>query len=296
MGITFLQEPRLERPTLICGWPGIGNIGLIAADTLRKSLHAEELGEIENWDFFYPRKVKIQAGLLEDLEFPSNKFYFKKLRTGDLIFFIADEQPRGDRKAYQIGESVANVAIRFGCKRIFTSGAAVALIHHQMKPRVWAVPNKEYLVEEVRRYQNTILMSDIASRSGQGHISGLNGLLIGIARERDVEAICLMGEFPLYISHSTPYPKASQSVLEVLTKILGVTIDLSHLEQWSHDTDKKIEEIYQHLPDETKEQIEKFKDLKPKELQTLTDDEKERFFKDVEEFLKRGKEDGESHL
>ncbi len=79
MGIKLYKEPKLERPDLICGWPGIGGIGIMAVDYLRRSIAAEELGEIESWDFFEPRKVTIRDGLLKGLEFPTNKFYYQKL-------------------------------------------------------------------------------------------------------------------------------------------------------------------------------------------------------------------------
>ena len=74
MGIRLYTEPKLEKPDLIASWPGIGNIGVITVDTLRRQMQAEELGEIEPWDFFYPSKVIIKAGILEDLKFPGNKF------------------------------------------------------------------------------------------------------------------------------------------------------------------------------------------------------------------------------
>ena len=83
MGIRLYQELQLENPILVASWPGIGNIGIIAVDTLREILGAEEFGEIEPWDFFYPKRVLIRKGILEYLEFPSSKFYFK--RIGDKI-------------------------------------------------------------------------------------------------------------------------------------------------------------------------------------------------------------------
>ncbi len=46
MGIRLYQEPHLENPILVASWPGIGNIGIIAVDTLRGMLEAEEFGEI----------------------------------------------------------------------------------------------------------------------------------------------------------------------------------------------------------------------------------------------------------
>ncbi len=93
MGIKLYKEPELKNPIMFCGWPGIGNIGISAIDNLRAVLKAQEFGEIELWDFFDPRKVSIERGLLKDLEFPSSKFYFQRIRNQDLIFFIGEEQP-----------------------------------------------------------------------------------------------------------------------------------------------------------------------------------------------------------
>ena len=62
MAIKFYEGPKLENPDLICGWPGIRRIGIMAVDYLRHAIAAEELGEIEPWDFFEPRKVTIQDG------------------------------------------------------------------------------------------------------------------------------------------------------------------------------------------------------------------------------------------
>jgi proteasome assembly chaperone (PAC2) family protein len=67
MGNKLFREPELYEPIMLAGWPGIGNIGLIAVNVLKDILKAEELGEIESWDFFYPKKVLISNGLLRDL-------------------------------------------------------------------------------------------------------------------------------------------------------------------------------------------------------------------------------------
>ncbi len=56
-------------------------------------LEAEEFGEIEPWDFFYPKRAVIHKGVLEYLEFPDNKFYFKVIQGKELIFFVGEEQP-----------------------------------------------------------------------------------------------------------------------------------------------------------------------------------------------------------
>ncbi len=297
MGIQLYKEPVLRNPVLIAGWPGIGNIGIIAVDTLRQAVKAEELGEIEPWHFFYPKKVVIKNGELIDLEFPVNKFFFKQTGTTDLIFFIGEEQPSDFGRAYSEGEPayrmaglVLDVAQRFGCRRAYTSGAAVAPIHHSVRPRVWAVPNMEALVDEVRGYENTILMSDIEGGGGQGNITGLNGLLLGVARKRGMEAICVMGEIPVYLQGlSIPYPKASKSVLEVLTAVVG-GLETPDIDGFVERSQGEIEELYATFPAEVREQLDKLRYLtyaKPVEPGPITEEDKKKILEEVDKFFRR---------
>jgi len=298
MGIKFYQQPQLEHPILVASWPGIGNIGIIAVDTLRGVLGAEEFGEIEPWDFFYPRRVFIRKGILEHIEFPSSKFHFKRIDGKDMIFFIGEEQPTEQgtmyaegKKAYRMANLVLDVAEKFQCRRVYTSGAAVSLIHHTVKPRVWAVPNSKNLIPELREYGNTIVMSDIEGRGGHGNITGLNGLLLGVAKKRGFEAVCLMGEIPVYLQGlPLSYPKASRSVLEVLTQGLGIEANLDSLDELDQKVQQKIEEFYQQIPAEIRGQLDRLKQVsytKPPEPGPITEEEEKRIMEDVEQFFKK---------
>jgi len=268
MGIKLFTEPALERPDLLCGWPGIGNIGLLAVNTLKGDLEAEEFGEIEPWDFFYPTRVSIRNGLLRGLEFPTNKFYYKKLEKRDLIFFIGVEQPtegegrtyaRGG-KAYQMANLVLDVAEKFGCRRIYTSGACVAPIHHTIKPRVISVVSSESLIAEVERYPNTVFINERGVGEGGGVITGLNGLLLAVAKKRGLESVCLMGEIPEWLSSSPfPYPKASKSVLEVFADILGISIGSNILNAMVVQIEEIVEGLYNAFPAEIKERYDERK-------------------------------------
>lgn len=303
MGIRLYQEPRLENPVMVASWPGIGNIGIIAVDTLREMLGAEEFGEIEPWHFFYPKRVLIRKGVLECLEFPGSKFYFRAMERGDLILFVGEEQPaEGGRvyaegkKAYCMANLVLDVAEKFKCRRIYTSGAAVALTHHTMKPRVWAVPNSEGLIREIRGYENTVLMSDIEGRGGQGNITGLNGLLLGVAKRRGLEAICLMGEIPVYVQGlPLSYPKASKSVLEVLSRELEIEVNLDKLDELDEKIERGIEEFYRQIPLEVRGQLDRLRHVtytEPSEPGPITEEEEQRIMQEVEKFFKRRGEGG----
>lgn len=299
MVIRLYEEPELQRPVLIAGWPGIGNIGLIAVHTLKGLTMAKEFADIEPWDFFYPRKLLIKNGILEDMEFPASKFYFAKMKERDLLFFIGEEQPsegRGPyaegRKAYELSNLVLDVALRFGCQKVFTSGAAVAPVHHTMRPRVWAVPNARRLLSELRNYNNTILMSQVEGKGGQGNITGLNGLLLGVARKRGLDAISLMGEIPVYLQGlPLPYPKASKAVLEVLTSSLGIKIEMDEMDSVVAHSERDIEKLYETFPSEVKEQLDKLKHLpygRPSEPGPITEDDKKKILQDLDKFFKTG--------
>jgi proteasome assembly chaperone (PAC2) family protein len=298
MGLRLHEEQKLNKPVLIACWPGIGNIGIMAVDILRRAVGAEELGEIEPWDFFYPRKVLIRDGELKDLEFPANKFYFKRTEKSDLLFFIGEEQPTDGTgayaegtKAYRMANLVLDMALKFKCRKVYTSGAAVAPIHHTARSRVWVVPNSENLINEVKSYQNAVLMSDIEGRGGQGNITGLNGLLLGVAKKRGLEAVCVMGEIPIYIhGFPVPYPKGSKAVLEVLSTALGIEVPMDEINALVQQSESEIESVYERLPSDIKEQLDKLKYVtyaKPSEPEPITEEDKKRILQEIDKLFKK---------
>ena len=298
MAVKLYKRPKLDNPVMVASWPGIGSIGLIVVEMLRNMLDAEEIGEIEPWDFFYPRKLFIKDDELQGLEFPSSKFYVKRTEKKDLLIFVGEEQPSWSgrayaegTKAYQMANLVIDVAQDFGCTRLYTSGAAVAAVHHSMKPRVWAVPNNRHLLQDVRTFKNTVLMSGIEERSGQGNISGLNGLLLGAARKRGLDAICVMGEIPVYLQgFSILYPKASLSVLELLNDVLEIGIDMSEITALAQRSEEEIDRLYEKLPSEAKAQLDKLKDVMSTrviEAEQITEEDKQKILEDIDTFFKR---------
>jgi hypothetical protein len=294
MGVIFQSEPELEDPYLIAAWPGMGNVGVIAVDTLREVAGAQPFAEIEPWDLFYPHTISIKDGKLQDLTFPSSRFYFQRLGSKNVIFFIGEEQPQGEEKMYQMANLVLDVGQRFSCRRIYTGGAAVAPIHHTSKPKVWAVPNTEGLINEVKGYSHATLMSGIQGE-GKGNITGLNGLLLGVAKKRGIPGICLLGEVPIYLS-SFPlsYPKASKAVLETLSQSWGIDFNLESLDSFIQEVDRNIEELYQKVPPVVKDKIDQLKHvdyIRSGEPEPITEEDKERLMEDIEQFFNKGDKD-----
>lgn len=293
MGVKLYKEPQLKRPILLCGWSGIGKVGFVAINTLRRLVRAEPFGEIEPYGFFDPSQAVIVNGLIEDVRFPTTRFYGFHGRNRDVVFVVGEQQPADIEKTYEMAGLVLDLATKLGCRRIYTAGAGVTTIHHTAKPKVWAVPNSPNLIPEIREYGNTILMSEIGDREGEGAITGLNGLLLGVARSRDVEAICLMGEVPYYLQGAPwPYPKASISVLEVLGEILGTPLDLRELQETAEKVEANIDQVLEalaeaeELPEQVREEMEHLRHPQPTDLGPITEAEQKDILEHVDELFK----------
>ncbi len=278
---------------MLCGWAGIGNVGLTAVSTLRRLVRAQPFGEVEPFEYFEPTRIIVKNGLIKEMRFPTTRFYSHRLANRELLLLVGEQQPTDEHKAYDMASDVLDVAEQLGCRRIYTSAASVTTIHHTARPRVWAVPNTPTLIPEVRKYGNTILMSEVGDTNGDGLISGLNGILLGVAKNRGIEAVCLMGEVPYYLQAAPwPYPKASISVLEVLGSILGIRLDLRELHEMAAKVEVNIEQILdalataEELPEQVRTEMEKLREGKRPDIGPITEHEKREILEHIDELFK----------
>ncbi len=232
--ISLHRRPRPKSCSMFVSWPGIGDVSLIVAKYLKEKLNAVEIGEIEPGNFFEPVGVTVEDNVVESPRFPESKFYYwQDKETGKgLVLFIGEEQPSS--KGYELVNCILDVAQKLKVERIYSCAAAVTRIHHSEEPKVWAVATKRGLIGELSKC-NVILRGNL-------RIAGLNGLVLGIAKERDIEGICLLGEVPTY-GTQIANPKASLAVLEVLTRMLGIDIDLTELSNLAKQTGEEMEFI-----------------------------------------------------
>jgi len=232
--VKLYARPKLNSPNMLAAWPGISNVSMIVANYLEKKLAFKKLGEIEATQFFDPIGVTVRDNVVEEPQFPQSKFYYWRNENGrsDIILFLGDDQPAS--KGYALANCVLDVGMRFQAKRIYTCAAAVTRIHHTEQPKVWGVATVPQMTDELK--ERDLL------RRGNLRISGMNGLLLGVAKEREVEGICLLGEVP---SHATRMqnPMAALAILGILPKMLDIEIDTFELELLASETKDKMKEM-----------------------------------------------------
>ena len=232
--VKLSARPKLSSPVMLAAWPGIANVSIIVANYLKRKLDFKELGEITASYFFDPIGVAVKDSIIEEPQFPQSKFYYRKNKGGgkDTVLFVGEDQPVS--RNYELANCVLDVAQRFQVKRIYTCAAALTRIHHTEQPRVWGVATNHLVAQDLTKYD--------LIRRGNLQIAGLNGVLLGVAKKRDIEGICLLGEVPTYATQ-IPNPMAALAIIEVLTKMLDVEIDISELAQLASEAGEKMKQV-----------------------------------------------------
>ena len=280
--IILHKEPELKNPYMVAAWPGMGGVAIIAARYLAEKLDAEDLGSISPQGFFDIGGVLIENNVVQDISFPENSLYLARDKAErDWIIFIGEAQPTSN--AYRMANVLLDLAQRFKVQRLYTFAAAPTHIYHTKQPRVLGAVTSQELLPEPSVYDITPLR--------EGSISGLNGLMLGVAKQRHVEGMCLLGEIPIYTTN-VANPRSSAAVIRVLSQMTGLEIDMADIEKWAEQTDTQIEEKISQLKESFGEEahglIEYFDQLAE---QTGSDDihqeyRAEELHRDIERFLK----------
>lgn len=233
--ITLLDRPSFKDPYMIAAWPGMGNVALTAVNYLKEKLDAKPLGEIAPADFFAPTGAVVTKQIVQPPEIPKNNFFYcqSKRSDHDIILFLGSIQPIPHRE-YEFAKLILKTAQSLGVKMVYTAAAAPSDMHFKNIPRVFAVPNHRDMTKQLMSYK-VHFMAD-------GNIAGLNGLLISVAGEMNIKGACLLGEIPFFTAQ-IEYPRASLMVMEILSKLINVEIDLVDLELYANKKEKEIEPL-----------------------------------------------------
>ncbi|RLJ07821.1 MAG: proteasome assembly chaperone family protein [Candidatus Aenigmatarchaeota archaeon] len=233
--LNVFELPKLRKPVLIEGLPGIGNIGKVCVEYMVQELGAKPFAELYS-EHFFPFVLIHEKWEIKLLK---ARFYFYKGKQ-DLIFLTGDCQSMSSEGHYEIMEKVLDLAEKLKVREIITLGG-LATGELEEKPKVFGAATDEKLI---KKYGNL----GISFRTGEkvGYIVGAAGLLLGLGKERGIDGICLLAEtagFPIITD-----PKAAEEVLKIVSKMLNLKIDLTKLDKRVKEMERfihRIEELQQ---------------------------------------------------
>jgi len=197
-------QPKLNNPTFIEGLPGFGNVGKVAAQLLTKFSEAKLFAEY--YSPYFPDYVVVnKEGICTP---PRYKLYApptgKKLNA---IILTGNSQPSLDNVTahYEICEELLDYAQKLGSNTIITIGGVPI-----------SSEKKDVYVAATSTELTTKIMEKGCIIYGKGRIMGATGLLLGLAKERGLDGICLLGATEGLRTDKD----AGFAVFNMLTKIL----------------------------------------------------------------------------
>jgi uncharacterized protein (TIGR00162 family) len=214
--IKKLTQIEPNNPILIEGLPGLGLVGKIAIRYLIKKLNTEKFAHLYSPHFPYFVLVN-KKGSVRLLR---GSFHFWKNKEGknDLILFTGDSQSQTIEGQYEIADRMLDFAQKHNVKTIVTIGGY--RMEATDKPKVFAAATAQDLLDKA-------LQAGAAVSNSGSPIVGTAGLILGLARFKKINALCLLGETRGYL----PDPLAARSVLEVLKTAFNFEVDLTGLNE-----------------------------------------------------------------
>ena len=221
MKIQLLERsrPDLSNTSIVCGLPGSGYVGKFAVDHLIEELKALPLAEIYSDSF--PAQVLVKKDGAISLARSDLSYWKDPNSQNDVIFFTGDAQPSTPESEFALSEYVIDYVSReFHASRLITLGAYATGVSNGGE-KVYAAATDLELAKYLKELGCTLM--------SEGGITGMNGLLLGVAKLNGISGFALLGETSGYSID----PKAAENVILKLGKILGVQVDLEKLEQRS---------------------------------------------------------------
>jgi uncharacterized protein (TIGR00162 family) len=238
--IEISEKPELNDPILIEGLPGIGFVANIAALHLINELKAKRFAQIISASF-QDFAVTTESGGARS---PINELYYVKRDDGgrDLIIWHGNTQALTTFGQYELCGKVLDISQELGCRFIISIGGF-------KKDQVQAVP----AIYSAATDQETLKEAlDLGTKIMVGHVFGIAGLLVGLARLRNVKGFALLVD----TLGMVPDMNAARYALETLGKYLKLDVDLSGLETSADQTKKMLDSfgLIRNLAEEKKKE------------------------------------------
>ncbi len=223
------KRPRLKKPVLVEGLPGVGLVGRLAAEQLVNELDAKPFAVMHSSHF--PPQVIVD----EDAEISmfENTFYYWKNKKGknDLVILMGDHQGLSVESHYEVSKEAVDLAHKLGVKTIYTLGGfrTGKIVKN---PRVFGAVTDS-------RMRRTLEKHGVVFAGGPQFIAGAAGLMLGLGKLKGMRGACLMGE--THGAYADPH--SAEYVLKILTEVLKIKISYQGLEEMAKEIDKELERI-----------------------------------------------------
>jgi hypothetical protein len=222
---------KLNKPILVVGLPGIGNVGKLVAEHLKREFKAEKIGTLYSPHFPH-QVVMLKNG---GVRIVNNRFYLIKAKKqgSDIVILTGDAQAVSPEGQYEVNAKIVDF-FKNGLdgKFIYTIGGYSLGEAIPAKPRVFGNASSKSVIASFKG-------TDVIFGKSKGIIWGSAGLIVAFAKMQKIDAVCLMGE----TSFLDVDASAAKSVIIQLAKRLDLSVDTANLDRIIERTAKALREL-----------------------------------------------------
>ncbi len=213
----------------------MGHVGLFAASYLRQQLNGQAYAEIDVSACYQPGAIEVKDGIGRVPDPPAHRLYY--VSEPAVIIFEAESQLPG-QAGLKVASELLDAIKPAGVKVVYTGAAFAMPMSVRQESRVFGVATDE-------RLKSTFSSLNVEPLQ-EGSISGLNGLLLGLAHSRGIPAACFLATMPQY-AVETPNPKASRALVTVFQRILNTSVDMTEINRQVEEADRLMGEFEERV-------------------------------------------------
>jgi proteasome assembly chaperone (PAC2) family protein len=235
-GLVWEPHPALRRPLLVAafsGWNDAGDAATGATDWLVRQSDAPRIASIdpdEHVDYQSRRpQVELVDGVTREINWPATECFAVTFPERDLIV-VRGVEPNVRWKSFC--NAVLTIASETGSEMVVTLGALLGDVPHTRAVRVTGTATDPSLINGLR-----------LTRSQYEGPTGIVGVLHDSCRAAGLRSASLWAPVPHYVA-SPPNPPATRALLERLSQLADLQLDLHGLDQlaglWRDQVDHAI--------------------------------------------------------
>jgi proteasome assembly chaperone (PAC2) family protein len=216
MKVNKIQDFKLKDIILISSLPDMGKVGGLVTQHLTKKLETKKSAQIILADKPW---VNLKDGLVE---LPQDEYSLTVDEKNSIVVFNGVNQPQEPRTVFEIVNTVLDIVSKMGNIKMLISAGGYLPSESGKGTLVYGVATNSHSIDILKSYDVKPLSSEVKS------ITWFNGVILGIAKSRNIDGVGLFGEI---VDAESPQYKAASNILKVIEKILQIKIDTKELDE-----------------------------------------------------------------
>lgn len=216
MKVEKIQDFALKDIVLISSLPDMGKVGGLVTQHLTRKLNTKNAAKIILADKPW---VNLKNGLIN---LPYDEYTLTVDEKNSIVIFTGENQPQEPGTVFELANSVLSTVAQMGNIKMVISTGGYLPSENGNREHVFSVATNANSLDMLKTFGVDPLASEVNS------ITWFNGLILGIAKNQNIDGIGLFGEIS---DAETPQYKTASNVTSVIEKILGITIGTVELDE-----------------------------------------------------------------